>query len=422
MSVIGIGINSAPEEKKEEISSEVKEMLSKFEPDEANLMFKIIKLYETVNGEKLDITNIKNAVEGLAVFNQRQEYNYLNDLLHPEKSKGVKIPSPIPIPSCSFQLHNSLTLRTNSDGNLAVFFNPYFLGNADSLGNAGPFMSSLWFNNSGSLTGTAEDNNFIPTNIGQGIPAVYDQYRLVSGCIVIKYIGRLDIVSGVIGGAIVYEDSKIVGIGNSGTNTDLAKYGNFDLAMDSYYHQENTCLEGIKLLYFPIDNSYEEYIKLLNYSDTEPLSETITTTRTCKDADTYRTGFNQFIYVLGAPPSSSCFKMDIYLNFECLPNATYLNYLPLSVCPSVLSNDQKKKANLMLQKKPILKEKEESAPVIPSIWEKMKKKFKNSLPSIGKMIANGALSSLKSGLGLAGNLLLGAVTSGDAKPMEEDVE
>ena len=31
------------------------------------------------------------------------------------------------MPSCSFQLHNSIALTTNSNGNLAIYFNPFFL-------------------------------------------------------------------------------------------------------------------------------------------------------------------------------------------------------------------------------------------------------------------------------------------------------
>lgn len=53
----------------------------------------------------MDLSKVKDAVTALTQFNKRQQYNYLNNLLHPERCKGVKIPSPIPVPSCSFQLH-----------------------------------------------------------------------------------------------------------------------------------------------------------------------------------------------------------------------------------------------------------------------------------------------------------------------------
>ena len=103
------------------------ELLKKIDEYDANFLSYLARLYEAINGEKLDFTNIKSAIDALAKFNERQEFNYLNNLLYPEKCKGVKIPSPIPVPSCSFQLHNSTTVSTNSSGNLAIMFNPFFL-------------------------------------------------------------------------------------------------------------------------------------------------------------------------------------------------------------------------------------------------------------------------------------------------------
>ena len=102
------------------------EIMKQIDKYDATMLSYLARLYEALNGEKLDFTNVKNAVDALAKFNKKAEYNYLNNLLHPEKCKGVKIPSPIPVPSCSFQLHNCVTLTTNSHGNLAFLFNPFF--------------------------------------------------------------------------------------------------------------------------------------------------------------------------------------------------------------------------------------------------------------------------------------------------------
>ena len=88
--------------------------------------------------EKLDFTKIQTAIDALQEFNMRNEYRYLNNLLHPEKCKGVKIPSAVPVPSCSFQLHNCITVRTNSVGNLAIMFNPFFLGKTPDTGDRIP--------------------------------------------------------------------------------------------------------------------------------------------------------------------------------------------------------------------------------------------------------------------------------------------
>ena len=436
------------QEKKDEIMSQIDKY-------DATMLSYLARLYESINGEKMDFTKIKNAVDALAVFNKKAEYNYLNNLMYPERCKGVKIPSPIPVPSCSFQLHNCVTLTTNSSGNLAFTFNPFFLGNLNSFGTMKQiqytreeegwiirnvdYMSSLWVNNDNSLTGYSENVNWRPINIGQCIPNVYDQYRLVSASIVVKYIGRLDITSGVIGGAIMYDDNKMIGtrydetksdgtnplMGQLSINNSLYKYGNFDLAMDSFYHQENMVLEGIRELYFPLDNSYEEYTKLLGINDCTVEGLTEGQTFSVNDVDSYKSGFNYFVYVLGAPPSSACFKVDIYCNFECLPNASFLNYLPLSMNASAISNTEKKNAISVIQQKPIMTLKDGiSVTTKPSIWEKLKKKFSNSLPGIGKLISWGlgtAIPALKPGLALAGTLINADNTEQNVV-MEEEVE
>ena len=118
------------------------------------------------------------------------------------------------------------------------------------------------------------------------------------------------------------------------------------------------------------------------------------------------------VYVQGAPPSSACFKVDFFCNFECLPNAQYLNYLPLSMNLETPTPKEKKEAIMYIQKKPIMTIKEatdlSNSMAAPSIWDKMKKKFSDGLPSISKMIAKGLAQSvpvLKPGISLAGTML-----------------
>ena len=384
---------------------------------DANMLSYIARLYESMSGEKLDFTKIKSAVDALQQYNNKQEYCYLNNLLHPETAKGVKIPSPIPVPSCSFQLHNSITLSTNASGNLALVFNPFFLASTNAIREYTTDaaivnitgLSSLWVNNSASLTGSESNASFMPVNIGQVIPPVYDQYRLVSASLVIKYIGRLDIASGVIGGAIVFDEDAHVGATATAqrfTSPNLAKYGNFDLAMDSFYHQENLCLEGLRELYFPIDNSFEEYVRTVDGSHLQIVPGE--SYELVSDQDYYKSGFNWMVYVLGAPPSSACFKLDIYCNYECLPNASFLNYLPLSMNVEHISNEEKKQANLIVQNKPIMKLSENKVTKTPNIFQKMIKKFGNALPSIGKLLAEGivkSIPSLKPGIAIANAML-----------------
>lgn len=418
---------------------------------DANFLSYIARLYQSINGEKMDFEDIKNNIDALAKFNKKQEYNYLNNLLYPERCKGVKIPSSVPVPSCSFQLHNCVTLRTNSSGNLGIVFNPFFLSEsgpkfrasddydppAMNLGDRvfwADYFTSFFVNNDIGLTGYGSNENWEPVNIGQQIPPVYNQYRLVSASLVVKYIGRMDIASGVIGGAIVFDEDPLVGgtgvsrlnnianRWNSVPRKNLAKYGNFDLAMDSFYHQENLCIEGMRELYFPIDNSYEEYVKLFNEKLVTPeLTEILSYPKLKVNENYLKNGFRYMIYVLGAPPSSSCFKVDIYCNFECLPNAEFLNYLPLSLNLDPTTPEEKKEATVIIQQKPIMKisETEKIVPQKPSIWRRMIDKFKGNLPGIGKLITTGlvtAIPALKPGLALA-NTIIDTVAGQQETPM-----
>lgn len=397
------------------------------------------RLYKDLNGDTVDIDELESVVDVLAKYKSKSEYSYLENLIYPEKAKGCKIPSAIPVPSTSFQLHNSITLNTNDKGNLAILMNPFFLYDnttiADELENSEityipNYFSSFYVNNDNALTGTqAGEGQFLAYPIGQGIPNVYDQYRLVSASVIVKYIGRMDITSGVIGGAIVFDETNEIGSDGNRTIKDggstsainfvpntCAKFSKFDLAMDSFYHQENLCIEGLRMLFFPIDNSYEEYTRLFRGINAELVGKTNVHLKS--DEDYYKSGFNWMIYAMGAPPTSSCFKVDIYLNFECLPNASFLNYMPITPSCGYVSSQEKKESITIVQNKPVMKSNETItiSNGKSNAWKKLKKAFQGALPSIGKLITKGliqAIPYMKPGLALAGTLLESASNLGN---------
>lgn len=346
----------------------------------------VVELSNAYGKTNINLDTFENVLDALTHLNAENEYEYLNSLLHPERCKGVKIPSPIPVPSCAFQLHNTVTLTTNASGNLCFLFNPFFLYDKNILNqyvfptqtlagvynSAFNYCTSLFVNNSPELDGfTPNAGNWSSINIGQGIPNVYNQYRLVSASLVVRYIGRMDITSGVIGGAIIYDETIYPGgLMNyessdqnytfSNRSPGLWKYSNFDLAMDSFYHQERNCVQGLREIYFPLDNTYEEYQKMLEPSELKQMKqqvvsssgETIGLPAVSTLYDTKK-GFQQMVYILGAPPNSACFKVDIYCNFETLPNAEFLNYMPISLSPSKITPEIKKQSIAIVQQQPI---------------------------------------------------------------------
>ena len=377
----------------------------------------LVKLNSILGRDYIDLNQYENVLDYLQRTNIENEYDYLNSLLHPERCKGLKIPSPIPVPSCAFQLHNTVTLTTNASGNLCFLFNPFYLYDKNILNqsvfkltpNSGVeqtglfnYCTSLFVNQSADLDGfTPNVGGWVPVNIGQGIPSVYNQYRLVSASLVVRYIGRMDITSGVIGGAIIYDE----GIYPGGLMTytvesqdysfynrppGLFKYSNFDLAMDSFYHQERNCIQGLREIYFPLDNTYEEYQKMASPSDVKNFNQVVVANDGTSSGlpsvpvfiDTKK-GFQKMVYVLGAPPNSACFKVDIYCNFETLPNAEFLNYMPISLSPKTISPEMKKQSIAYVQKQPITDLSEKTkwfGSTSKGLLEGLKSIFKSGIP------------------------------------------
>lgn len=364
-------VNFSKKEEEEDVSN----ILAQIDDYDKKMLGYLLELHNATGKDVLNINKFENVVQALQHINAENEYDYLNSLLHPEQCKGVKIPSPIPVPSCAFQLHNTITLSTNSSGNLCFLFNPFFLYNQTLIGKTfqansstegiTKYASSFIYNNNDQLNGHSPLlEGWKSINIGQGIPNVYNQYRLVSASVVVRYIGRMDITSGVIGGAIIYDESIFPILycqPNEGIQTDMAvmpigllqKYGNFDLAMDSFYHQETNSINGLREIYFPLDNTYEEYTKAIGDIDGLSTGSYGSYDTIPYLSNTGKCGFQQMVYILGAPPSSSCFKIDIYCNFETLPNAEFLNYMPISLTPKTISPEIKKQSISIVQQSPI---------------------------------------------------------------------
>jgi hypothetical protein len=338
----------------------------------------LVGMHNALRKDKVSIDEIRSLAEFLQQMKREQTDEYFEALVRPEYSKGCKIPSTIPVPSSSFTLHGQTTIAPNASGNAFMVFNPFFL-NSSSTNPPTNVTSSLYLNNNVGVTGSsaAPAGTTFPISIGQAIPPVYTEYRLVSASIVVKYIGRLDIVQGVIGGAIIFDQNANSNVFAT-ANTTLDRYGDFNQAMDSYYFQENLTLNGIRLLYFPLDTTFEQYI---------PVG--------IGNANNPKPGFAFLIYIQDGVPSVANYKVDIFCNFEALPDAAFLNYIPQSVCPPVDSKS-KEEAVKKVQLEPITG----SEIVRPSgkgsessFWDKMKSGLGAILPSVG------TLASLIPGVG-----------------------
>lgn len=338
----------------------------------------LIKMHGVISKDQIDLSKFRDVVEGLESLKKTQEHEYYSTLVRPEKTRGSKIPSQMPIPSSSFQLKQAVYITTNTSGNASLIINPYYLGS-----NASANLSSIYLNNAATLAGNATDANFLPITASQAIPPVYNLYRLVSASVVAKYVGRLDIVQGLIGGAIIFDQGITATATTSAVaNTALSKYGDFNLAQDAFFQQENYVLQGLRELYFPLDNTFEQYQTL----------------------GTAKLGFGMLLYVLGAPPSTSCFKVDLYFNIECLPDVSFLNYIPTSLCTTPVWG--KEEAIREVQKAPITREDEytQSNQKKTSFWDGLIGKLGAVLPGVAA-IAGTIFPQIKPYTGAVGNML-----------------
>lgn len=387
--------------------------------DDLVIISKLYNLKNALSGDKINMSSIKRDIEELSTFNKVNNYNYLRNLMCPERSRGSKLPSQIPVPSCSFQMKNSITLTTNSTGNLAFFMNPFFLANDTVIGTPSTipgvdvdgdrwftgFASSAWVNRNNSLNGTSANSSWDPVNLGQTLPPVYDQYRVVSASLSIKYIGRLDAVQGEVGGAIFCEDINTFG-GQNATDSamtqgitttkarGLSKFGIFDYAEDAVYSKRNSTLDGVRLLYFPLDNTYEEFARVASTNDIEIDRDSTTAAQEWIQVGKKQNGFNWFFWCSGGPTNSSCFRVDICINFECLPSASFLNYIPVTISSCFLLPEEKKRAILYIQDHAIDKNSGSGEDIdVPDIYLRLIKKFKNGLPGFDRLRAMGLLQA-----------------------------
>lgn len=348
-----------------------------------DINIKIKNLLNSLNSNVLNLKRIKYQMDLISQINEIKQDAYLYDLLNPGSRRGVRIPSQFPIPSATFQLRSSIKFSSNPKGCFLWHCNPFFLGNPDLIGAHDdkvlqfqgrevvyrnfvcPPISTFGCIDFENLDGKHEitgiNSLLRAVDIGQILPGYfYDQYRLVSAEVVVKYIGPMEDGRGIIGGSIsfdplnnifcsYYNDVGIrpqeVGPYDPFRSTDPCtvflkpEYSVFDNLRHMLFNKENSCMEGLRMLYFPIDNSYEEFSpicsgKFVKFNYLYYFSEDSGFGALFDlPSDQLRPGFNWIIYGQDLPPSKEYFKMDIFCNFECLPSAEFMNYCPLEVNP-----------------------------------------------------------------------------------------
>lgn len=322
-----------------------------------------------------DIINLKSIYSNINEIKNRKYdtiENYIDNLLYPETRKGVRIPSKVPLPTTTYNLRYTTYFTPNIYGNLLIWLNPCFLASDnvpgtylytdqqsyDGLWHIGLYVgnpANCGYNNQLALDGKTKGLSFTYRDSGSTIKDIYSSYRLVSGSVSLRYIKEYINASGTMGGCIIANETNQIGKryyeehvqrwdqlrpynpnGNFVTYmpTVISQYTDFMYIRNGMYNQENSLLEGLRMLYFPLDNSFEEFTPV--FSKEMVKSQYISN---AEFKNPYKviesevnTGFNWFMYVQNGPSEENSIEMNVCLNFECLPKSEYLSYIPVDIC------------------------------------------------------------------------------------------
>ena len=223
----------------------------------------------------IDYTNIRN-------YEIAAKELYINSLLSPE-NYVAKIPGPLPISSATASLRENFSITPNLTGKFLIVIDPFSPNN------------NIYINNDldGNGNGTATTITF-PINTD-----IVDQFRVISSSIILRYYGNFNQMSGIFVGAATSDPSGSV---------DWKQFQNIEDLTNKFISK---CVDGIKLIYSPMDNKANEFVPLEKYTnDQHPLK-------------------NQYLFVIYGDqfPNNTCIRVDFFKNIEYTTKPNYREYI-----------------------------------------------------------------------------------------------
>ena len=316
---------------------------------------KLNTLKKFLSEDPLNLAIIESNIRTLKNLGFEEREHYLESLLDPKNKPQVRIPSKFNIPSSTFQYKGSFKIRginmPDGTGFRSLLFNPFFLFSEALVGE--PVNSDFTFAQGsclltpGSWTNFQKFRNWIScgnyNEMSFTVPDIFSMYRLVSAEMRFYYSGNPKEAQGVMGGAPLF--LKDVGPAFKG-KTRSGNYTNFVTPLDitfntsddvkSYSQFETNVLDGLRLIYFPVDFRSLEFTEFITKSSQLSINVEVYdgTRRTLiRTPDRYKnSNLWWFVYILKATRGLS-FTLDCWLNFEVIPKPELLNYFPVS--PSV---------------------------------------------------------------------------------------
>jgi hypothetical protein len=266
---------------------------------------KLVDLHNTLFSDYINLDDLDDILEFFKDYQKHLEDNYFKSLLFPEKYKNVRIPTKFPIPSFSFFQKSSFTITPNNNLVWYLQWCPQtLLDSSYAVANTG----NLLLNNATALNGTTADvtaADYTPITVDRlQTTNLIQAFRLVSASIIVSYIGSIDAHSGVLGGAmdISFYDSL---------QPDTAS-SQFSVIDDKMWSLNSNPYEGLRLIYFPKD-----------YSDFNFIRTNIGT-----QANNSSTCMRMLVYGQNLPAGSSV-RVDLYRNFEAIPNPAIADFVSL---------------------------------------------------------------------------------------------
>ena len=325
--------------------------------------------------EPLDLNYIKKQIEEQDKLNAQKKFDYLYSLLHPESSKGCRLPSSVSIGCTTYQLNGEFIDEAPSSIDDCWALNPFFLSSTDCIGepivpkkeysDEGQYYPPFTIPNRETCPGTFWRNQtrettkdgdvaFFQRPIGQCINSIYDRYRLVSASLTVTSISNMYRKSGVIWGGISFTSSDVIGMRPDNINDEQMSSPNPDFK-DVYHNDKNldgyrevNNWEGLRFLYYPIDPSMEEFVnvfgaKELSLLDTEKISYYTTSTFyravfRCPYKNIYKGKFFWFLRQKETQNVGNVsLKFNLCANFECIPKIDFMKYIRLdkSTCTTL---------------------------------------------------------------------------------------
>ena len=250
-------------------------------------------LYESIRGRMLsnninsyshDENQEKIMISELKAYAKACQELYLQSILNPEYHLA-KIPSRMPVESALGSLKYNFSITPNANGFFCLVIDPFYKygqlfqsNDVDGLGNG--TVTTIEF---------SQDDSII------------DQYRLVSSCVIMKYYGNFNNMSGIF----------VAATSSNVKNQNYTTFLNFDNVENLNNKQVLKCVDGCKLIYSPIDESATEFRATSKYDD--------------------GTDFNRFQYlfiIVGYSfPNTTSIRVDFFRNIEYTVTPQYREYI-----------------------------------------------------------------------------------------------